>query len=103
MVPNRTIEELVKQSRAALKEDKARAEAFEGLLKHPGWATYQGLLNAILGSMGSDVLAPAQTIDGAVALEYVKGTMRGLILARDLPSATIESIKGLSTSADGEE
>jgi hypothetical protein len=34
-------------------------------------------------------MAPAESVDRMVALEYIKGAMGGLVMARDTPSVTI--------------
>lgn len=86
-------EDLRKSAREADRVDKARLEAFEALVARPEWKVYVDLLDATLGSLGSIVLMPVKGMDGAIALEYQKGTMRGLIMARDLPSITIAQMK----------
>lgn len=102
MDPRQDIKELLEIGRKADREDKERAAVFEGLVKHPGWELYVGLLNSRLQAMGEAILEPAGTVDGAVALEYVKGTMRGVILARDTPQLIIQAMKA-ATPASGDE
>lgn len=97
------IEELRKVGREADKLDKQRAELFEGLTKHPGWDVYQDLLNSRIQTYADAVMAPAGTVDGAVALEWVKGAMSGLIMARDLPSVTINAMQPAVPATDGDE
>lgn len=82
---------LVKESKEALREDRARKDAFEGMVKTPGWKMFQQLLNKMIEDRGMVILAPAGTSDAAVALEFVKGSMNGLLLARDLPSLIIDA------------
>lgn len=84
-------DELLRASREALVKDRQRADAFASLLKHPGWKLYVELLGSLIQDRGSLILAPAGSVDGAVFLEHVKGTMNGLILARDLLPAIIQS------------
>lgn len=98
-----TLEELQKQGRAADKADKERAELFRALTKHPGWASYQELLNSRIQLFADRVMAPSGSVDGAIALEWVKGAMSGVILARDLPSVTIAAIEAAVPATDGEE
>jgi hypothetical protein len=96
-------DELKKASRAAYKEDKARAEAFVPMLRTEGWAHYIALLNAKLQGLSDTLLKPSNGIEGVLNSEYVKGAMFALMLARDLPSATIESMRQQSASPDEED
>lgn len=97
-------EELLKQARAANKEDRERAEVFQSLLKHPGWTLYASLLNSQLQSCAENLMLPREELrEGKMNSEYLKGTMRGLIMARDLPSATIAGIEQLRTSEPAQE
>jgi len=83
------VEELFKQARKADKIDRERIELFEMLVKTPGWQAFVEILNAKIQLFADQVMSPAGTRDGLVALEYVKGAMSGLIMARDIPSVTI--------------
>ncbi len=47
--------------------------------------------------LADEVLRPARSVDGMVTLEYVKGTMSGLVIARDIPSVTIAGKDQLRT------
>lgn len=94
------VEELLKEGRAADKLDKERAETFAGLLKNPGWVLLSDLLNTRIQALGEAIVEPGGSVDGMVALEYIKGTMRGLILARDLPQLTIQAMKAATPSGD---
>ena len=94
-------EELLQEGRRQTKLDKERADVFEALVKSPGWKIYEELLGARIQALGGEILEPAGSVDGAIALEHVKGTMKGLILARDLPSIIIGNTKA-DTSAQGE-
>lgn len=97
------IDELRKQAKAADAIDKERMDLFRGLIRHPGWALYQELLSSRIQLFGDRVAAPAGSVDGAFALEWVKGAMSGLILARDLPSVTIGAIEAAVPATDGED
>lgn len=99
----RVPDQLAKDSRAADKEDRERAELFEAMVKTPGWKLYEALLNQMVEERGKTVLAPAGSVDGAVLLEYEKGTMRGLIIAKDLPQLTILGAKQISAPDIGDE
>lgn len=96
------IEELHRNAKLANRIDNERVEAFTALLKHPGWEVYQELLNAKIQAYSDALMSPAGSVDGAVALEWVKGAMSGVILARDLPSVTIAAMTGPAPD-DGEE
>ena len=83
------LEELLRESRQADKEDLAKADAFQVLVKHASWVPYLALLNTRIQHLADALLAPAGSINGMVTQEYLKGAMSGLILARDLPSVII--------------
>jgi hypothetical protein len=89
------IEELLKNARAADRIDREREELFGVLVRSPGWQEYVSLIEAKLQMMADAILAPAESVDSLVALEYVKGAMSGLIIARDLPSVTIAAMEQL--------
>jgi hypothetical protein len=97
------LEELQKQARLADTIDKERADLFQGLVNHPGWVVYQELLNIRVQMYADAIMAPAGSVDGAIALEWVKGAMSGVILARDLPSVTINAMQPAVPATDGEE
>lgn len=87
------IDELQRQAKTADKLDRERAEQFRSLIRHPGWDTYQKLLSSRIQSFSDVVLRPSGSMDGAIALEWVKGAMSGLLMAQDLPSVTIKAIE----------
>lgn len=94
--------ELLESARKADKIDKERIQFFEAMVKSPGWPIYLELLNLRIQAFADAVLAPAGSVDGAVALEYVKGTMSGLVIARDLPSVIITAMKTSVPATDGD-
>lgn len=94
-----TEDDLRKQARTANKQDRELAEFMQILIKSPGWPAYQELIHKRIDSLGMEVLEPAAGLDRAIALEYQKGTMRGLIMARDLPNVTIAAMKDLTVPA----
>lgn len=83
------IKQLLDDARKALREDREKIELLEILVKHPGWEVYLGILRAKLQMFSEQILAPAGSQDGLVVQEYVKGTMCGLIIARDIAAVTI--------------
>ena len=95
--------ELHKIARVADKDDKELAEILEGLVKHPGWVAYQTLLGRRIQMFADTVMAPAGSNDGAIALEWVKGAMSGLLIARNLPSVIIDAMKPKAPATDGDD
>lgn len=98
-----TIRELLKDSRAADKVDKELATAMQGLISRPEWQSYYALLQRQIETRGTVILAPAEGVDGAMLLEHVKGTMRGLLLAQNLPSLIINAMQTSASATDGED
>lgn len=94
------LEGLKKQSRAADKEDRERAELFQVLVVSPGWKAYVEMLERAMQAQADMILQPAKSIDGCIELEYVKGALSGLVKARDLPSVTIAAAKELRQLED---
>lgn len=87
------IDELLRESRKADREDRTRVELFERLIAGDAWKSYISLLMARLQIFSEVVLQPSGSQDGAWSREYLKGAMFGLLLARDLPSVTIDAMK----------
>jgi hypothetical protein len=92
---NTQVEELLRNARAADRIDRERAEMFVSMVKSPAWREYISLLEAKIQGFADVILAPSQSIDALLGLEYIKGAMSGLILARDLPSVTIAAMEQL--------
>lgn len=92
-------EELRKQARSFDKIDKKRAESMEALQLRPEWKDYVALLESLIDQKGMEILAPAKSVDGAFALEHIKGAMCGLILARDLPRVIVAQMKAVASPA----
>jgi hypothetical protein len=97
------VEDLLKTSRLANKIDKGRAELFEQLVKSPAWEAYVEILSSRIQMFADMVLAPAGSADNAIGLEFVKGAMSGLIIARDLPSVIVMAMKPAVPATDGED
>src|SRR5262245_52307550 len=83
------IEEILREARKAAKVDRERIELFEALVRQPAWLAFVEILEAKLQMFSDQLLAPAGSIDRMVELEYIKGAMSGLVMARDIPSVTI--------------
>lgn len=94
--------DLLKQSREAEREDRNLAEALEPMVNMEGWQLYTTVLNRLIQSRADEILRPISSVDGAIALEHVKGAMRGLIMARDLPSLIISAMKTAVPATDGD-
>lgn len=96
-----TLDELKKIARDADRVDKDRAESLRILMRLPVWAVYVSILDAKIQELGDNILAPVSSVDGCIVAEGVKGTMRGLLLARNLPEQIIEQMKPQQVS-DGD-
>ena len=95
------IEEFLKTSRVNEKIDRERAELFGTLTRNVAFKAYLDLLNELIEARGAELMSPAGSMDGAMRLEHVKGSMYGMILARDLVPVTIASMK--ASARDEEE
>lgn len=102
------VEELLREARQADKADKDLADQLRVMVATEGWRAYMQLLERRLQLLSDQLLSPAESMDRLVGLEYVKGAMSGLVLARDLPSVTIAAMAQLrqekfSNSTDGDD
>ena len=97
------VRELQKQAREADRIDKNRAELFEAMLRTEAWKAYIELLDAKIQALADQVMRPAMNMDELIALEAVKGPMRGLLMARDLPSTIIAAMKTANSASATEE
>lgn len=88
------------EARKARKEDRDRAELFSVMVNTPAWKAYVALLNVKIQECGDIVMIPLETLDKALGMENVKGTMKGLLLARDLPSVVIATSKEQGNGQD---
>jgi hypothetical protein len=90
---NERLQELIKEARKADSEDRQRADLFEAMIRSEHWKVYSSLLASRLQSFSDILLSPAGSVDGAMAQEFVKGAMFGLVLARDLPGTIISTMR----------
>lgn len=97
------LDELVREWKKADHEDRERVELFQTFANNQAWKLYVELLNRLIQARGEEILRPAGSVDGAIGLEYVKGAMSGLIMARDLPQIMIMAMKAAGPATDGEE
>lgn len=94
------LEELARESRAAEKIDRERAELFAVLVKSKGWELYVELLNGLMQSRADALMLPATSIESILGQEHIKGALSGLLMARDLPSVIMGAIAVPATSED---
>jgi len=92
MLDKERFEHLLQASRSALKADKDRAEAFGAMMKTKGWEFYVELLQLRIQMFGEQLLQPLESMDRAGVQEFLKGAMWAFVLARDIPSVTIQSL-----------
>lgn len=102
MQTTKQLDEFHREIRKNVQNLKEKAELFEAGIKTSFWQAYIEMLGVMIEARGAEILAPAGSVDGALALEHVKGAMNGLILARDLPSLTIAQAKELRGSEEEE-
>ena len=72
--------------------DIKRYRAFEAMLKTEGWGFYVELLNYHVNERMKGYLQPTEP-GGRDKEQHNKGTVFGLLLARDIPSNTVASMK----------
>lgn len=94
--------ELLKEARAADRADRHAAELFSSMIKTEAWQLYLAMLNRRIEGQGALLTSPAGSIDGVLVGEYEKGTMRGLLIARDLPALTMKAAEQLSDPDTGD-
>lgn len=84
--------------------DRQRAKIFEDMTAHAGWKLYITLLNSHISACGEELVSSNErSVDDLVALQRVKGTMKGLIFARDLVESTIAANKDAKPASTSEE
>lgn len=92
------------EAKRILREDRELAELFATFPRNEAWKRYQTLLDKMIQKRTGDLFEPI--LDGQqLAAEHNKGVIYGLILARDLPTATVNAMKQLANSdpASGDE
>ena len=80
--------------------DRQRAKLFEDLENHGGWKLFLKLLNDRITEIGQEVVAPVGSVDGVLRCEHLKGSMYGLIIARDIVPVTIAAMKDSRAHGD---
>ena len=97
-------DEMLKDARKQNEADLERVQLFSSLLKHPGWALYEELLNHHINERTAKLFEPIEP-GMRDASEHNKGAVYGMIYSRDLLRVTVlasEKLKSLSTSEDNE-
>jgi hypothetical protein len=84
-----------RESRAADRIDRRRAELFRSMTKTEGWKVYMELVEAKIQDFSDQLMQPATSVGSLIASEYIKGAMSGLIMARDIASVTIATAEAL--------
>lgn len=85
--------EVLEEARRSQKLDADRAEYFEVMVKTPGWAQYVAMLAQRIQEQADMLMVPATKVDDIVGIEHTKGVLKGLIIARDLPTIAIEAAR----------
>lgn len=85
-----------------LRDDTKRHRDFKELVRHPGWAHFQALLNANIGERTKAVFDPPEEM-GTRKDDHNKGACYGLLWARDVVQATIDAYDNPSEPATEEE
>lgn len=83
-------------------QDRQRARDLKDLVRTPGWAAYMKLLDGYIDDRMKDVLAPTPS-NGALTSEYVKGTVNGLITARNVVPTIVADYEAFSQSGEDTE
>jgi len=99
---NQTERELLEQARKAMRDDKNLAEALSGLLKHGAWPIFAGLINDIAQTRGEEFFRAVRP-EEALAQEFNKGTVNGLLMTIELPNLIIQQMKSVREPDEGDE
>lgn len=78
-------EEILAQQREIRRKTKEDAELLAGLIKHPGWARYIALIEAVGQNYNQTLNEPLENVMLVTKHEYAKGALKGLTLAASLP------------------
>lgn len=94
-----TEEEKLQKEQA--KFDRERADAFAVMMKTQGWQLYCDLLNKHIATRTAKLFEPTPAGE-EYAEQHNKGAVYGLLLARDIPSATVAAMKNSPQPAGDE-
>lgn len=101
------------QERAAKeadRDDNKFRDAMVLLMRREEWGLYVSRLNSMLSGMGQKLLSALEAsdadpagINAALRQEHLKGTMNGIVLARDLPETIVQSMPPQPIEEPGDE
>ena len=77
-----------KEMRAFNAEDVKRARAFREMMQTEGWGLFRSLLDAWVNERMNSLIGPTPS-GGELVAEHAKGTVYGLIMARDQVPAIV--------------
>lgn len=100
MLDSSVLEGLKKAATEANAIDRERAEAFQVMVASKGWVMFTQIINQQLATFGAQLLQPLESLDRAGLQEYMKGAMWAFALLRDLPTTTIQAMKGEKSDED---
>ena len=89
-------EEILSQQRELRRKTKEDAELLAGLVKHPGWARYIALIEAVGQNFNHTLNEPLENVMLVTRTEYAKGALKGLSLAATLPYTKMQEARELS-------
>lgn len=75
--------------------------ALEDLVRQDGWKELQGIIERRINSEHGRLIKASNNIGDVLLTEYVKGTIYGLVYARDLAQTTIEQARELQKRHGG--
>lgn len=93
------IEQSTREQRAKTLKD---AELLQGLIAHPGWATFIELIEHVGQNFYKQAMRPLNNTFEVTQTEYAKGTLNGLQSAVEMPSRKIAEAKLLRNPSDEE-
>lgn len=82
------------EQRKLLAHDLKRVQAFRDMLRTTGWQFYTELLNSWIAERTKTLFNPTPP-GGEMAEQHNKGAIYALLLARDAPKHTIDSMQAL--------
>jgi hypothetical protein len=99
----KTAEEIARRDKEQARFDRERVELWEEMVRTQAWKLYSDTLGRMIEEKASGLLSPLGEAGNAAAVqEYEKGTVRGMLLARNLPELTIAN-KPQTSSQDEDE
>lgn len=101
-VKRTVVDEIAAAQRKDRSTIKADAELMQSLMKHPGWARYLSMIEAVSQNFYRQAMKPLENTLEVTKSEYAKGTLNGLSAAAQLPSAKIREYAELTKKPDAE-